>query len=146
MKVPQDTNRAYFNEALSDLSSARNELDGGSPKWAISKAYQALFLMTNAILVSKMGHYSKDHSCVLVALMHHRLIPDEILKKIHSMLEERRRVFSGVKQDLFAEVSNLRITRNKYLYLPATLRKISAPEKEIVEEVRLLIMMLGEAL
>lgn len=146
VKVPRQAGRAYLSEALVDLASAEKELKSGSPKWAIAKAYQALFLVSNGILVARKGFYSKGHGCVLVALLYHRLIPEEVLDRIHAMLEKRHEAAPGAKPDLFEEVSSLRVMRNTYLYVPATLRKTSAPERDVVEEVRLLVAMLGEAL
>ena len=146
VRVPREASRAYLSEALADLASADKELESGSAKWAVIKAYQALFLVANGILVAKKGFYSKDHGCVLIALMHHGLIPEEMLGRVRTLLEERKKAFSAPKAGLFEEMSMLRVMRNNYLYLPATLRKIRAPERELVDEIRLLVAMLGEAL
>lgn len=146
VKVPREAGRAYLSEALIDLASAEKELKSGSPKWAIAKAYQALFLVSNGILVARKGFYSKDHGCVLVALLYHGLIPEEILGRIEEMLGKRHEATPRTKPDLFEEVSSLRVMRNTYLYMPSTLRRVRASERDIVEEVRLLVAMLGEAL
>ncbi len=49
----------YIKESYSDLSSAEKE---DNEKWVITKAYQSLFLMCNALLVKNLGYYSKDHA------------------------------------------------------------------------------------
>jgi len=143
VRIDSSLYREYQSSAYEDLDSARKE---ESPKWAITKAYQALFTMCNSILVRKLGLYSKDHNCVIITLLYKNLIPEETLGKIHEMLEEKDRLFTELhpKDSFFEEVSNIRIIRNKYLYLPKTLRKIKAPSGQIIDEVRELIKLLGE--
>lgn len=133
----------YQNLAYEDLDSARKEKN---PKWGIIKAYQALFIMCNSILVRKLGLYSKDHNCVIIALLSENLISEKLLAEIHKMLEEKNKLFVGLqsKESFFEEISNIRIIRNKYMYLPKTLRDIKTSSGEIIEEVRKLIQILGE--
>ena len=78
----------YKNEAYSDLQSAEKD---ESSKWAITKAYQSLFLMCNALLVKNLGSYSKDHSCIIIALLKNNILTKETLDKINSMLKEREK-------------------------------------------------------
>ena len=134
--------RLIYNEE-NDLDSAKKE---ENPRWAVTKAYQALFLMCNSILVRKLGFYSKDHNCVLIALSSNELISEDILTQIREMLNKKNKLFTELPpKDLFyEEIFNIRIIRNKYLYLPKSLRMVKAPSEEIVEEVRQLIRLLGE--
>ncbi|MFH1642032.1 MAG: HEPN domain-containing protein [Nanoarchaeota archaeon] len=133
----------YLDEAYFDLNSAEKDTD---EKWAITKAYQALFLTCNALLVRKLGYYSKDHSCVIISLMRNNIISENTLEKIKDMLNEKRKLFSELqsKNNLFDEISNIRITRNKYLYLPKTQRRLKSSVKGIIEEVKELIKILGD--
>jgi len=126
-----------------DINSAKKE---ESPRWAVTKAYQSLFLMCNAILIKKLGVYSKNHTCVMIAMFKHNLISENILTKIHKMLEKKDNLFVGLasKDSFYEEISQIRITRNKYLYFPKSLRNIKTPSNELVEEVRQLIQLLGE--
>src|SRR3989338_5948395 len=109
----------YKNEAYSDLQSAEND---SSEKWAITKAYQALFLMCNALLVKNSGYYSKDHSCIIIALLKNNIVTEGTLNKINDTLKEKKKLLTEFepKDNFFEEISNIRITRNRYLYLPAT--------------------------
>ncbi|MEK6834887.1 MAG: hypothetical protein AABX61_01340 [Nanoarchaeota archaeon] len=143
VKVDKNNYIDYIKEAYSDLNSADKE---DNEKWAITKAYQSLFLMCNALLVKNLGYYSKDHNCVIIALLKNKIISDKTIEKITKMLEEKQRLFSElkIKKDFFEEISNIRITRNKYLYLPKTQRKLSTSTKGIVEEVKEIIRLLGE--
>ena len=141
--ISKEAYKDYFEEAYSDLDSADKE---ENDKWAIAKAYQALFLYCNGLLVRKTGFYSKDHGCVLIGLLKNNIVPKEILEKIHNTLEEKKKVFSEIelKDDFFEEMSRIRITRNRYLYLPKTQRKLKESPKERVKEVKEIMRILGE--
>lgn len=144
VKIENSLYKEYQFLAYEDLNSAKRE---ENPRWAITKAYQSLFMMCNSILVKKLGFYSKDHNCVIIALLYKDLISKEILKKIHKMLETKNKFFSEMlpKDSFFREISEIRITRNKYLYLPKTLRKVKIPAEQVIEQVRGLIHLLGES-
>ncbi len=143
VKVGKESYIDYMDEALSDLNSAAKE---ENEKWAITKAYQALFLACNALLVRKLGFYSKDHGCVIVALLKHSIVTEEKLARINAMLEQKKKLFSELRprMNFFDEISNIRITRNKYLYLPRTQRKLKVSAKGVIEEVKEIIRILGE--
>jgi len=142
VKVDNMLYRDYQSMAYEDLDSARKE---ESPRWAVTKAYQALFMMCNSILVKKEGFYSKDHGCLIVALLRNNLVTKEALGRIHKMLEEKERLLSSLShEDSFSEeITGIRLARNKYLYLPKTLRKSAAQPKQIIEEVAELMRILG---
>ena len=143
VKLDNSFFKEYQSLAYEDLDSAKKE---ENPRWAITKAYQALFLMCNSILVRKLGFYSKDHNCVIIALLSNKLISRDILMKIHQILEKKDKLFGELSPEnsFYEEVSNIRIARNKYLYLPKTLRKVKTPAKVIIEKIRQLIQLLGE--
>ena len=50
VQIPKELYTESIKEAYSNLASAEKEAET-SPKWAIVKAYQALFLATRAILI-----------------------------------------------------------------------------------------------
>lgn len=143
ISIDKGAYKDYFEEAYSDLSSADKE---ENEKWAIANAYQALFLYCNGMLVRKIGFYSKDHACVLIWLLKNSIVTKETLKKIHNLLEDKKKVFSGIslKDDFFEEMSRIRIARNKYLYLPKTQRELKESAKERVDEVKEIIRILSE--
>lgn len=135
IKIDRSLFIEYQDMAYEDLDSAIKE---NNPRWALNKAYQALFLMCNSILARKKGVYSKNHECVLIALIYNDLIPKEIMDKIDELLKNKE------KLSLFDEISNIRIIRNRYLYLPKTLRKSISPVKEVINEIKEIIKILGE--
>ncbi|MDP7116165.1 MAG: hypothetical protein QF632_05935 [Candidatus Woesearchaeota archaeon] len=141
IKIDKISYKDYFEEALSDLAAAdKEDID----KWKIAKAYQALFLHCNGLLVKHAGFYSKDHGCVLIGLIEHKIISEGILKRIHTILEEKKKTEVPIKEDLFNEITRIRIARNKYLYFPKTLRKLKASPKGIIEEIREIIQILSD--
>jgi uncharacterized protein (UPF0332 family) len=143
VKVDKSLFTEYIALAYEDFESATKE---PNIRWAITKAYQSLFLMCNSILVKKRGIYSKDHNCLIVALANENLINTGVLNRIYELLKSKEKLFEGLNPEeaLFEEISRLRIERNLYLYLPKTLRKITKTAKEILDETRELIKLLGE--
>lgn len=127
VEMPKEKYIDYVKEAYSDIASAEEEVEK-SPKWAVVKAYQALFLMSNALLVRKTGFYSKDHGCILIALMKENALPEKVMNNISALLKNKKK-----NEDFFEEVSDIRIARNKYLYLPQTQRKLNISVKELVD-------------
>ncbi len=141
VEAGRESYKDYFEEAYSDLDSANKE---ENDKWAITKAYQALFLYCNGLLVKKTGFYSKDHGCVIIGLLKNNIVPKEILQKINKLLEQKKSLFKELKDNLFMEIDNIRITRNKYLYIPKTQRKLKESSKERVTEVKEIMQILSE--
>jgi len=136
VQISKENYLSYAEEALSDLDSAYKELREGSVKWAIVKAYQALFLQCTAILVKDLGVYSKDHGCLLIALLKNNILKQDILEKIESMLDH--------KKTLYEEIESIRIFRNKAMYFPKTQSKIGKEEAEkTIEEVRKIMALIG---
>lgn len=136
--VPMEKERYsdYIDESQSDLLSAEEEeIKKGKLKWAIVKIYQSLFLLCNAFLIKNIGFYSKDHGCLIYALMKNKIISLEITGKLNQILE---------KKNLFEEISETRIERNQALYFPKTIRKISDEEiKKTYEHVKKIILSLS---
>jgi len=139
VQINKENYLSYMEEALSDLDSAYKELKEGSIKWAIVKAYQALFLQCTAILVKNLGIYSKDHGCLLIALLKNNILKQEIVEKIESMFDH--------KNTLYEEIESIRIFRNKALYFPKTQDIIGREDAERrIEDVRKIISAIGEQL
>ncbi|MCK5334372.1 MAG: hypothetical protein KAJ24_07665 [Candidatus Aenigmarchaeota archaeon] len=61
-----------------------------------------------------------------------------MLNRISSALKSKKKT-----EDVFKEVSNIRVTRNKYLYLPKTKRKLNVTISDTLDEIRDLINILG---
>lgn len=143
VKIDNRLFKEYMELSYEDLESARNEKNA---RWTVTKAYQSLFLMCNSILVRKKGFYSKDHNCLILALVHDNLISKELLERIHELLKNKDKLFNefNPEDSFFEEISLIRIERNNRLYLPITLRTTKKKSDEIVGEVRELIKILGE--
>jgi len=136
IKIDRQSYADYRDEALADIASAKKEDD---VRWAVVKAYQALFHQCTAVLVKNLCVYSKDHGCLITALLKHQLIEKETLERVHVMLDH--------KKTLFDEIDRIRISRNKALYFPKTVSKLGKEEADkIIEEVRQLLVILGEQL
>jgi uncharacterized protein (UPF0332 family) len=56
-----------LKEAKADLKSAREELKGKGWKWAVGKAYYAMFHAARALLLLK-GYKERSHRCLIIAL------------------------------------------------------------------------------
>ncbi len=141
--IEKDRYKDYFEEAYSDIESAEKE---SNDKWAIAKAYQALFLFCNGLLVRKTGLYSKDHGCVIIGLLKNNVVPEDTLERIQKMLKEKSKVFEEIelKNSFFEEIGKIRIARNRYMYVPKTQRKLKESPKERIEEVKELLRILSE--
>lgn len=140
VSIDKESYLDYVTESLEDLNSAQKELDEGDLKWAVVKAYQSLFLYCTAVLVKNLGIYSKDHGCLIIALLEEKVVKNDILERISSLLED--------KQSLYDEVERIRLFRNKMLYFPKSSAKFGNKNEvlKIIEEVRQLISVLGEGL
>ena len=137
--ISKEIYRDYRDEALADFASAQDEIVQGNIKWAIVKAYQALFLQCTALLVKRQGVYSKDHGCLVAALLKDASIASDVLQLVQGAFHHRT--------TLFEEIDHIRIFRNKALYFPKTQSNIGREEAErIIENVRKLIAALGEYL
>src|SRR3989344_2535087 len=77
----------YAVRSQKDIASADNDFNNEDYYWARIKAYQALFHMLNALLVKHCGYYSKDHGCILTALLKNDIITDEIASELHLVVE-----------------------------------------------------------
>lgn len=126
----------YLNEAHSDLASAQKEFESGSLKWALVKIYQSLFLLCNAILAKNLGFYSKDHKCLITALMKANLISKDALEQLKGVVSKR---------NLFEEITNARLERNQAMYFPKSRRRLTDTEiRATFAEIKTIIQLLGE--
>ncbi|MBI2668537.1 HEPN domain-containing protein [Candidatus Woesearchaeota archaeon] len=124
----------YMVRSQKDLASADNDFKNGDYYWARIKAYQALFHMLNALLVKNCGYYSKDHGCILAALLKDKIITDKIALQLHVVVEDviKRKITSS--EDAVQDIDDLRIQRNFALYQPKAWKEVT--EKDIEEELR----------
>lgn len=138
ISVSKESYNDYVEEAYSDIISAEKELrEEINIKWAVVKAYQALFSMCTAIVIKNLGFYSKDHGCLIIILLKENLISDKTLKRVSSTLKN--------KESLFEEVTKIRLLRNKAMYFPKAQQKVNlAIVEEALKEIKEIIKALSE--
>lgn len=119
----------YVVRSQKDISSADNDFKNEDYYWVRIKAYQALFHMLNALLVKNFGYYSKDHGCILTALLKNNIITDETASKLHLVVEDT--VKETASEDAIQDIDDLRIQRNFALYKPKAWEEVT---KEDIEQ------------
>lgn len=119
----------YFQRAQKDLASAERDLQAGDFHWARIKAYQSLFHLLNAILVKHLGYFSKDHSCVIVALMQNNLLTADSASQLRLLTEKV--IKHATARDIYDDIDEFRIQRNFALYKPKSWEDV---KKEDVQE------------
>lgn len=115
-KVEQQSFSDYLERAHKDLASAERDLKAKDLHWARVKAYQSLFHILNALLIKKLGYYSKDHGCIIVALMKEKIITEETAKKLHLLVGKVLKQITS--KQVYKDINEFRIQRNFALYKP----------------------------
>ncbi len=137
IEADKSSYKDYFDEALSDMASAQEDMNSEELKWALVKIYQSLFLMCNALLVKNLGFYSKDHMCLLTALMRHDIISKKTKDRLNELINE----------NLYEEINSVRLERNQVLYFPKTQLRLSKDDIiKTFENAKKLIRVLGDEL
>ncbi len=78
--------KKHLKKAKHDLSRAIAEFNDNCWDWTIIKSYYAIHHGGNALLSKNKAQFSKDHSCLIIALKHYNLIDQSLfdeLSKIH---------------------------------------------------------------
>lgn len=119
----------YLVRSQKDIASADNDLKNEDYYWARIKAYQSLFHMLNALIVKKLGYYSKDHSCILAALLKEDIITGNISEQLHLVVESITKNSQSV-EDFIQDIDDLRIQRNFALYKPKAWEEITKKDIE----------------
>jgi len=84
--VPEH-HKKRLKKAKHDLNRAIAEFEDDCWDWTIIKSYYAIFHAGNALLSKKKGIFSKDHSCLIVALKIWNLVDKKLFSKISSIYE-----------------------------------------------------------
>ncbi len=117
-QTDSQTFQDYVVRSQKDLASADNDFKNEDYYWARIKAYQALFHMLNTLLVKNLGYYSKDHGCILTALMKNNIITDETASELHIVVESLSQNKTVTSKDALQDIDDFRIQRNFALYKP----------------------------
>ncbi len=83
----------HLELAKDDLNSITTDFDKKNWRWVVTKSYYAIFHATNALLVNKLGFFSKDHLCALIALKKETLIPEELYRELGGIYERFSDIF-----------------------------------------------------
>jgi len=89
-KFVRDTpehHKKRLKKAKHDLQCAIDELQDRNWDWTIIKAYYAIHHAANALLSTKKGIFSKDHSCLLISLKYHNFIDSRLFDELVSISE-----------------------------------------------------------
>ncbi|MCD6590802.1 MAG: HEPN domain-containing protein [Candidatus Aenigmarchaeota archaeon] len=79
--------KKHLKKAKHDLYRAIDEFEDGCWDWTIVKSYYAIFHAGNALLSRKKGVFSKDHSCLIIALKIWDLIGNELFSRLRKVYE-----------------------------------------------------------
>lgn len=107
--------RKHIKKAKHDLNRALYEFYDGCWDWTIIKSYYSIFHAGNALLSKNKQIFSKDHSCVIIALKYWNLIDKNIFTKLIKTHE------------WFSDIVNIDITFQ--------LRKISQYDVDLWEDI-----------
>ena len=84
----------HLKKAKHDLSRAIAEFQDNCWDWTIVKAYYAIHHAGNALLSKNKCMFSKDHSCLVIALKHWDLINNEFFDELIELHEKFSDIFS----------------------------------------------------
>ena len=140
-QISKEAYPEYLLRSQKDLTSSYRDLEGGDHHWAFIKAYQALFFVLNALLIKYKGYFSKDHKCIITALLKEEVISIAVAEHIDlfvKALDEFKTL---------DEVDDLRLDRNKAMYAPTAWKDFKKQQAEsVLNEARDLINKLVELL
>jgi uncharacterized protein (UPF0332 family) len=87
--VSSDPERSlkHLKKAKHDLNRAIAEFEDDVWDWSIIKSYYSIHHAGNALLLKNKGFFSKDHSCLIIALKVFDLIDKELFIKLRNIYE-----------------------------------------------------------
>ncbi len=71
-----------------DLNAAISEFKQQNWDWTVVKAYYAIHHSGNALLSKEKKLFSKDHSCLIIALKYHNLVDKALFDKLSKIAEQ----------------------------------------------------------
>jgi len=93
VELSKDFYFEHLELAKDDLNSIKTDFENKNWRWVITKGYYAVFHATNALLVNKLGFFSKDHLCAVIALKKENLISEELYKELGGVYERFSDIF-----------------------------------------------------
>jgi len=77
----------HLKKAKHDLNRAIAEFEDNVWDWSIIKSYYSIHHAGNALLLKNKGFFSKDHTCLIIALKVFNLIDKELFLKLKGIYE-----------------------------------------------------------
>ncbi|MEK6826085.1 MAG: HEPN domain-containing protein [Nanoarchaeota archaeon] len=85
--IDKDNYKKHLKKAKHDLYRATKEFEDNCWDWTVIKAYYSIHHAANALLLKEKGFFSKDHSCLIIALKYNNLIENELFKELSNLHE-----------------------------------------------------------
>ncbi len=82
-----DHYKKHLAKAKHDLARATAEFEDECWDWTVVKAYYAIHHGGNALLSKHKNIFSKDHSCLIIALKQHQLIAASLFDELMGLYE-----------------------------------------------------------
>jgi uncharacterized protein (UPF0332 family) len=82
----EDYYKKRLKKSKHDLSAAVSEFKEKNWDWTVVKAYYAIHHAGNTLLSRKKGVFSKDHSCLIIALKYNNLVDKAIFEKLSKIV------------------------------------------------------------
>lgn len=111
----KDHYKKHLKKAKHDLERAIDEFSDNCWDWTIIKSYYSIFHAGNALLSKNRQLFSKDHSCLIIALKYWNLIDEDIFSDLVKTYE------------WFSDIVSIDVTFQ--------LRKISQYDVDLWEEI-----------
>ena len=93
VKLSQEHYSEHLELAKDDLNSIQTDFVKKNWRWVVIKSYYAIFHAINALLINKLGFFSKDHLCAVIAIKKGNLIPEGLYKELGSIYERFSDIF-----------------------------------------------------
>jgi len=93
IEIPNESYIKHLELAKDDLISIKTDFENKNWRWVVTKSYYAVFHATNALLVKKLGFFSKDHLCAVIVLKKEKLISKEFYEELGRIYERFSDIF-----------------------------------------------------
>jgi len=93
IEISKEFYTEHLELAKDDLNSIKTDFENKNWRWVVTKSYYAIFHATNALLVNKLGFFSKDHLCAVIALKKENLITGKLYEELGKIYERFSDIF-----------------------------------------------------
>ena len=93
VELSKESYSEHLELAKDDLNSIATDFNEKNWRWVVTKSYYAIFHATNALLINKLGFFSKDHLCAIIALKKEDLVPKELYEELGKIYERFSDIF-----------------------------------------------------